>query len=38
MGTAFVVICVLLGLPAFLVLLFTVAWMIRGRWKGGRAI
>jgi hypothetical protein len=38
MAEAFVVICILLGLPAFLVLLFTVAWMIRGRWHGGRAL
>ena len=38
METTFVVVCILLGLPAFLVLLFTVAWMIRGRWRGGHAI
>ena len=38
MVETFVVICILLGLPAFLILLFAVFWMIRGRWNGGRAI
>jgi hypothetical protein len=35
---AFLVICIVLGLPAFFVLLFAAAWIIRGRWHGGRAI
>lgn len=38
MGEAFLVICIVLGLPAFLVLLFAIFWIIRGRWNGGRAI
>jgi len=38
MGEAFIVICILLGFPAFFVLSFATAWMIRGRWRGGRAI
>jgi hypothetical protein len=38
MAEAFVVICILLGLPGFLVVLFAAFWMIRGRWNGGRAI
>jgi hypothetical protein len=38
MMEAALVVFVLLATPAVFVLLFAVAWMIRGRWKGGRAI
>jgi len=38
MEEAFLVICILLGLPAFVVLTFATFWIIRGRWHGGHAI